>query len=843
MLRSALSAVLLCGLLHAADTPKAPAKKRDEGPENPELKFKLPVPPVLTPEQELATIKVQKGYRVELVASEPMIETPVAMSWDDQGRLYVCEMRGYMNDIDAKGEDQPIGRISRLEDTDGDGKMDKVTVFADKLLMPRTVMALGDGALVAVPPNLIYFRDTDGDGVADKQEIVSKNYGREGGQPEHMSNSATWCQDNWIWSAAHPERYRFSAGQFITESTRSGGQWGLTQDDWGRRYFNYNSDLLRCDLLPPSLYARNPNLKDQPALNFKVVSDQATYPSVPTPGVNRGYTEKQLRPDGRLATVTGTCGPCVYRGDLMPEFEGNVFIAEPCGYLVKRILLSENGGVVTGKHAYKNDEFITSTDERFRPTNLFNGPDGALYIVDIARGVVQHKSFLTHYLKANIAARKLEQPVNLGRIWRVVPEGKKPQTVKLPKASAEIVPFLAHANGHIRDTAQRLLVERADASIAPEIAKLTTNASPLARIHALRTLDGLKALAPEVLAASLKDSDAKVRVAAVQLSGVPQVPQLLTMVTDKSAEVRLHLAAQLSQQQTPEAQAAIGHLLKQGGSPLLMDAVASGVRGREVDVLELALQAKEGSAEDLTGTGFLQMLANCVLNERRAAKVAKLLTLLGQQSNGSKRQTSIIKGMAGVPLDTSKKFNPQPRKLLYLESAPQALAALKKLSNKDAKKFVDIIDASLAWPGKPGVPPPPKVIPLTAEQQTRFDQGKILYTGLCGACHQPTGTGLDGLAPPLVDSDWVLGKAELPTKIVLHGLSGAVVVGGRTYRLEMPPLGAALNDDQIANVLTYVRREWEHNASPVAPADIAKVRAANSTRTKAWTTEELKPGK
>jgi mono/diheme cytochrome c family protein len=196
--------------------------------------------------------------------------------------------------------------------------------------------------------------------------------------------------------------------------------------------------------------------------------------------------------------------------------------------------------------------------------------------------------------------------------------------------------------------------------------------------------------------------------------------------------------------------------------------------------------------------------------------------------------------MAGIPLD--KKNKPVPRKLLYLDEQPAALATLTKLAGKvsSTRKLVSMVDAALAWPGKPGVPPPPVVVPLTAEQQALYDQGKLLYAGLCAACHQPTGTGLDGLAPPLVDSEWVLGKSEIPIKIILHGLSGPVVVGGRTWRLEMPPL-PTFSDEQIAGVLTYLRREWEHNASPVSAKDVAKVRAANAKRTVAWTAEELKP--
>ena len=813
----------------------------NRGPENPELKFNLPPPPILTPEQELKTLRLPKGYKAQLVASEPMIETPIAMSWDDQGRLYVVEMRGYMNDIDAAGEDKPICRISRLEDTDGDGVMDKKTVFVDHLLMPRGVMALGDGAVVSEPPNLTFYHDTDGDGVADKSEVISTSYARAGGQPEHMANTPTWCMDNWIWSAAHSERYRYTGGKFIAETSRSGGQWGLTQDDWGRRYFNYNSDLLRCDLLPPQMYLRNPNVRDMLALNYQVMKDQSTWPSVPTPGVNRGYEPKQLRPDGSLATVTGTCGPCVYRGDLMKELRGNVFAAEPCGMMVKRMILNESGGVITANNAYQGKEFLTSTDERFRPVNINNGPDGALYVVDIARGIVQHKAFITHYLEANIKARKLEQPINLGRIWRIMPENAKPAVVKLPKAAADIVPFLDHANGHIRDTAQRLLVEKADPATIPLVKALAATAkTPQGRSQALWTLDGLNALAtaPEVLTIALKDTNEKVRVTAVRLCNVAMVPQLLTMTGDPSPEVRVHLAAQLSTSPLPEAQTAVLALLKKGGSPLLNDAIATGVRGRELEVLEQLMAQPAGKTDELAKSGLLQMLANCVMNERRGARITTLLDLTAKQAENSPRQLSLLNGMAGTPLD--KKSKTVPRKLLYLEARPASLDTVQASKDKAIKKLVASIDGSLAWPGKPGVPPPPVVIPLTAAQQKLFDQGKTIFAGLCAACHQPTGTGLDGLAPPLVDSDWLLGPADRPIKIVLNGVGGPLVVGGRTWRLEMPPL-PILNDEQIASVLTYLRREWEHNASPVAPADVAKVRAANAKRTKSWTAEELKP--
>lgn len=848
----------------AGKEAKKPDRTGNRGPEKPELKFKLPVPPVLTPEEELKTFKLPKGFKAQCIASEPMIQSPVAMSWDDQGRLYVCEMIGYMNDANAKGEDQPIGRVSRLEDTDGDGVMDKSTIFVDKLLMPRSVTAYGDGVIVAEPPNLTWYHDTNGDGIADKCEVIAENFGSKGGQPEHMANSLTYTQDNWLWGAGYGFRLRMIKGKFVSDPTRSGGQWGLTQDDWGRRYYNYNSDFLRTDLLPPSVYARNPNLADKLALNWQVMKDQHCWSPVPTPGVNRGYTEGkkdkdgkmsdgQLRADGTLATCTATCGPVIYRGNVLPkEYQGNAFIPEPSGNLIKRVILSETGGVVTAKNAYEKTEFMYSTDERFRPVNAYNGPDGALYILDMARGIIQHKFFLTHYLIANIEARKLEQPVNLGRIWRIVPDKAKPETVKLPKETAAIVPYLDHPNGHIRDTAQRVLVERNDPAVVDAVKKLTIEGKvPQGRVQALWTLEGLTPLTPDIIAPCLKDKSDKVRAAAVRLAGIANVPDLMKMVNDTSAEVRVQLALQLSAQAGPDAQAAVLKLLKAGGSPLLVDAIASGGRGHELEYLEELLKEPAGKDDQLAKSGLLKMLAGCVMSERRSARVGKLLELTAAQTPGSPRQISLVNGIVGIPSDGKGKV--QPRKLLYFEAQPESLVTLQtkagsKLastvttSSGDKKSLIQLVDAAIAWPGKPGVPPPPKIVPLTAEQQKRYDNGKLIYAGLCAACHQPTGTGMEGLAPPLVDSDWVLGPADRPIRIVLHGLGGPLNVAGRTWQLEMPPL-PQFTDEQIAEVLTYIRREWEHNASPVAPADVTKIRDANKGRTKSWTADELNPPK
>ncbi len=801
------------------------------GPEVVEIKFKLPPPKPLTPEEELATFKIAPGFHAELVAAEPMVETPVAVSWDERGRMFVCEMRGYMHDVEGAGEETPTGRIVVLEDTDGDGQMDTRTVFADGLILPRAVMCMNGGVLVAEPPMLWFMKDTNGDGKADVKEPMDDHYGTRGGQPEHMSNSPTWMLDNWILSANHAVRYRLKDGKLVADGTGSRGQWGMTQDDYGRPFYNFNSDFLRSNFVPESLTKRNPNFPVTAGLGVQVMKDQSVWPSHPTPGVNRGYEPNQLRPDGTLATCTATCGAAIYRGALFPpEFAGNAFIPEPAGNLVKRVIIDEKDAVLTAKNAATGTEFWTSTDERFRPCNAYSGPDGALYVLDMYRGVVQHKSFLTHYLIANIKDRLLEPPVDRGRIWRIVPDKAKPQLVKLPAEGAKLVEFLGNPNGWARDTAQRLLVEKKDASLAPALAKLAAGGpTPIAKIHALWTLEGIGALTPEIITAGLKDADAKIRATAVRLADRTLAPALAKMTDDKSVDVQIALAFNLSA--LPEAQDAVVALARSSGKePLVRDALLSGLRGRELELLETLLASKDQPAPP----EILSALAQSVLAERRSVRVKKLIADIAAQPANSPAQIALLEGASGKA--SASKAKP---KILYLEAEAPELAKLAATADPKAKPLLAALDARVAWAGKPGVPPPPVVKPLTLAEQALFETGKTVYATLCTACHQPTGTGMEGLAPALVDSDWVLGKPEILPRIILHGLSGPIKVNGQSWSLEMPPLGSALSDDQIAGVLTYIRREWENTASPISVETVSKLRAAHKDRTKAWTAEEL----
>jgi mono/diheme cytochrome c family protein/glucose/arabinose dehydrogenase len=822
--------------LAALSLPVLAVNKKNAGPDKVELKFKLPPPAPLSPEEAMKTFKVEKGFRVELVACEPMIQAPVAMSFDDQGRLYVVEMRGYMHDVEGSTEDKPTGRVSLLEDTDGDGRMDKATPFLDEVVMPRAVMAVNGGALVAVPPNLFFCKDTDGDGKADVKDIVATDYGTLGGQPEHMANTPVWAIDNAIWSAGYGTRFKLRGGVWQKDSGLGRGQWGLCQDDFGRLYFNYNSDMLRADLLPTEAFARNPLLRNATSINAKLAADQNIYPAHPTPGVNRGYDPKTLSADGRLTKPTGTCGALIYRGDAFPAaYRGNAFVPEPCGNLVKRFTMSESGGMVNAVNTYKGTEFLTSTDERFRPVTAANGPDGAVYIVDMYRGIIQHQSFLTHYLIANIKDRQLEQPINQGRIWRIVPDTKeRPKPVKVSKD----VKQLTHANGWVRDTAQRLMVESGDVSVVPALKELLTNDSSLARLHALWTLDGLMAATPDVVKTALADKNAQVRAAAVRIATRDLAPELIamTMGSEKDALVLAHLAIKLTSLNLPDADASVARVLAiHGKNTLIREGALTGLRGREAAFAKLlADQLTKDNGGNIMPV--VEALGALLASANKAGAFEEMLNLAAEQPQGGPVQVAAIKGLASSGDAKSK----APVKLLWLDAEPASLKKLKAaMTDKTSAKLFTSVEARLAWAGKPGAPKPPVIKPLTESQTALFEKGKTIYHTLCAACHQPHGFGLDGLAPPLVDSEWVLGKPDVLARIVMHGLAGPVKVAGRTYNLAMPPL-PQLTDEDVAGVLTYIRREWEHTASAVETKAITTIREENKGRMAMWTEAELK---
>jgi mono/diheme cytochrome c family protein len=552
--------------------------------------------------------------------------------------------------------------------------------------------------------------------------------------------------------------------------------------------------------------------------------------------VNRGYDPKTLRADGTLAKATATCGAAVYRGDAYPaEYRGNAFVPEPSVNLIKRLLLSERDGIVKATDGAKDREFLTSTDERFRPVQVVNGPDGCLYVVDMYRGIVQHTAFLTHYLVANIKARQLEQPISQGRIWRIVPEGgRKVARTAIPADAASRVKLLAHADGWVRDTAQRLLVEAGDSAIGPSLKTLATDvqATALGRLHALWTLDGLGLVDAPLIQSALRDAHPQVRAAAARLAPLDALPVLAALTKESDKLVLSHVAMRLSAMNQPAADAALADVLtRHGDVALLREAALTGIRGRET-ALAKAIAARGAGAP---AQAALESLATLIAAANKAGPFEEMLTLAASLGANRDAQSALLRGLASDG-NTAKGKNAKatPPKLLWFGQEPAALAGLQ------GQKALPAVLARIAWPGKPGAPAQPKIAPLNAAQTALFEKGKVTFNTLCAGCHQPHGFGLDGLAPPLVDSEWVLGKPDALVRIISHGLGGPIKVSGRTWDLTMPPL-PQLSDEDIAGVLTYIRREWEHTAGPVDPKFVHDTRAQDAGRTTGWTADELRP--
>lgn len=841
--------------------------------------------PVLSPDQEMKTFTMPAGYRVELVVSEPLIEDPVLIDWDPDGRMWAIEMPGYMVDIQGTNERAPIGRVVVLEDMNNDGRMDKRTVFADGLILPRALKVLDHGVLVGEPPHLWLMRDTNGDLKADAKTLVTDTYGRFDASVEHNANALTWALDNWMYTSEVDMFLRLKHGEFEVRKTLARGQWGASQDDAGRVYRNTNESVLHVDLVPTQYFARNPNLLrtrgSYESLEGADEEANIVWPSRQTFGVNRGYQTGVLRPDGTLARFTSVSSPTVYRGDRLPaELSGNVFVAEPAANVVGRIIISDDGKGLTARKAYEQREFLAATDERFRPVYLSNAPDGTLYVVDMYRGIIQHKGYITEYLRDYIMPRNLEAPIARGRIYRVVHDttvrGPKPSLQRA--SSAELARTLSHPNGWWRDTAQRLLVERGDVSIAPVLSNLATTA-PMAvtRLHALWALDGMDRIDAAAVVRALGDSSRDVRVSAVRLAerwlgeaNGPVRAAVLARLDDADWAVSRQLGASIAALPAgvrEETQAAL--LARRGDDPVTMDATMSGMRGEEVRVLARLV---EWPAETVPLRVAVTMLSATIVRAGQDASAQTMFTWIAEASRPEWQRSAMMRGgeiallgaaMPGAigrpaavvaatapvcPTCPGARGGPggapafpaspaTPTTVSVGRSTGPALRlthepALGRVADADTgvlgQRAVALL-GRIEWPGKPGARA--AAAPLSADEQRRFTAGKEIYLNICQACHQADGRGLDRVAPALLGSALALGPGDVAARILIAGKEGAVGL--------MPPLGAALNDDQIASVLTYVRREWGQTADPVQTEVVQDVRRLTADRLQPWTNEEL----
>lgn len=476
----------------------------------------------LSPEESLKSIELQDGYSLKLVLSDPDIKEPVAMAWDGNGVLYVVEMRTYMQDADATGEQKPMSRISRHEDSDGDGTYDKHSVFVENLLLPRFVLPLDDRILIGITntKDLWTYRDTDGDGVADEEVKVHQG-GPRGGNMEHQASGLLWNIDNWLYCTYEPERYRFVGGKIQVEALPKGqGQWGLAQDNVGRLYYSAaGGERPAFSFQQPIVYGAL-NLPDQlqEDADFRTV-----YPIADVPDVQGGARRVSER--GGLNHFTGGGGQSIYRGDRLPaDLQGDLILPEPVGRLIRRAEITRKDGRTIVSNYYPGKEFARSTDVNFRPLWSATSPDGALMVIDIHRGIIQQGNWTRpgSYLRGVIDKWGLAKNIGKGRIYRLehttFQPDKKPRM--LDESTLDLVAHLSHPNGWWRDTAQKLIILREDGSLAvPALEKLVREGdSELGRLHGLWTLEGLSKITPELLATALGDSSSIVRCAAVRVA-------------------------------------------------------------------------------------------------------------------------------------------------------------------------------------------------------------------------------------------------------------------------------------------------------------------------------------
>jgi mono/diheme cytochrome c family protein len=712
-----------------------------------------------TAEEEAKTFVLPPGYRMELVLSDPDVDTPSVIEFDGNGRMYVCEFVTYMPDVEGTGQREPRSRISRWEDTNGDGKYDKHTVFADKLVLPRMVLPLDTDTILTnetASDDVIKLTDTNGDGVADKREILYSGVGiGRDGNLEHEQSGFVWGLDNWIYSTYNSFRFRWTPRGIIREPTGSnGGQWGLTQDDDGKMWFV----CAGCERGPlnfqvPIQYGAF-RINDEYEPNFDIVW--------PIAGVGdmQGGMFRVRSPIGVVNHATATAGPDIVRGHRVPEdLRGDLLYAEPVGRLIRRAKIVKTDGLTQLRNVYPNSEFILSSDPLFRPVNIRTAPDGTIYIADMYRGIIQEGEWAKagSYLRLKIQQYQLDKVIHHGRIWRLRFDGTPefpgtpagPAAVAIPgqpavpaiapdftaprmlqETAAQLVAHLSHPNGWWRDSAQRLLVLKQDKSIVPALQRLVTSQDNLlARVHALWTLEGLGALDAALVREEMKDANPRMRIQAMRAS------ETLYKAGDKS----------------------------------FADDYRAATKNADVDV---ALQA---------------ILTLNVLKVNDAAAVIQA-TMAANQTRGIQEIGKLL----------------------------------------------------LAPPGGRGR----GAGGLTAEQQDQRQRGETTYKELCFSCHGDDGRGVPMagappgtmMAPALAGSPRVQAHRDYVTKVLLHGLTGTL--NDQTFTNVMVPVGAQ-KDEWIAAIGSYVRNAFGNTGSFISPADVARVRAATTSRKMPWTLPEL----
>ncbi len=716
------------------------------------------------PEISISDYRLEPGFALEVICSEPLLKAPVAMDFDSGGRIWVAEMPSYMSNMEGNGEKEATGSIKILEDLDRDGVMDHAKPFLDSLVLPRAIALVYGGLLYAEPPNLWFVEIEDDKPV--NRTLVDSLYAADG-NPEHQPNGLVLNVDNWIYNAKSNFRYRYQKGTWLKEPTTFRGQWGISHDNFGRLYYNDNSRQLIGDHVLPNRLIRNAHHIPKSGVNRLLTDDQRVYPLHATL-VNRGYAKGVLDQDSLLVNVTAACGPLIYRGSGFPSgYDQNAFVCVPEANLIKRNLLTFHGDSTSARQAWTDREFLASTDEGFRPVSLSNGPDGALYIVDMHRGVLGHHAYLSPYFKKRAKREQLDTIVDFGRVLRVTHADATLNEVPDFESLSEhpLLELLKHPNGWIRDRAQHHLIYRGQTGAIPELEELSLEIQePLAQIHALYALEGLEGLSFS----------------------------LLEKVAGKSGpDVIAHALVLMEKFISPENTAAAKHLFEN-------------LLAKNDTAIDLYLGSTVGMWANVSNRDFLPILYNLAKRHGDNAIVTD-----GILSGISESSEAVMEGLKALPQFQGS----------HLVTQISATHERKRLGTTNP------------------------VFTNKALAEDNRTSGAKIFRQICAACHGINGEGIDGLAPPLVKSEYVSKPIERLGLIILHGLTGPVHVNGKRYELNqaMPGLlgNESLSDKDIADVISYVTNAFSDYPTQLKAENIQELRTVTSKSGSEFTEEEL----
>lgn len=581
----------------------------------------VPVDGPLTPDKALAAFRLEPGVKIELVAAEPTVESPVAMAFDERGRLYVAENRGYPT---GPGEGQPpAGRIALLEDADGDGRFEKRTDFATGLTFPNGVMPWKGGLIVTCAPDVLYLKDTDGDGKADERKVLFTGFAVSGSTQLRVSHP-TLGLDNWVYltsgltggsvvSPDFPDRspielkrtdFRFRPDDDQYEAADGGAQFGQTFDDWGRRFICYNRVQVQHVVLGSRVLKRNPYL----AFSETVQNCPAELSPEPLKGHGAAarlfpISSNVTTADSHAGTFTAACAVTIYRGTGLPSnYRGGAFSCDPTGNLIHFDRLEPNGATFSAWRARDGMEFVASPDNWFRPVFLAHGPEGALYVCDMYRRTIEHPDYLPVEIRKHT---DFEGGKGMGRIYRVVrndtPSERLQARRKIDLRSATVADLcrmLADDDGWRRSTAQRLLLERHDRESVKELAALTTR-SAFEAVHALRLLEAFGTLENTLLTKALQHPKAPVREVALEIaesrlaSDGKLLDPVLALADDGDPRVRFRCAIACGVSDDVRATQAVAQIaLRDSGDRWLRAAAFSSIAGRESAFLDQLLKRR-----------------------------------------------------------------------------------------------------------------------------------------------------------------------------------------------------------------------------------------------------------